>query len=220
VRLSTAKGVVVEEMGDDLIVMIPHSSEVLKLTGESAEIVRAVRSGLPVVPGKVVDDLKAVGVLESPSLTRRGLVKGGAIGVGAGIAVLAMPGVAAADSTRIKLVGEWWWGLQTSTARFRIEKKNNVDSFPDFQTDAYGLIIGTFDLTVNGIQNGVSQYQYGSFGDKPTDGNYLLWYYPTDAAKNVYPPVEQGDGPAVGIFDYNGLRYEVRFSEIPDPYNN
>ena len=209
-RLSTAQGVVVEEMGADFIVMLPDSREVLRLTGESAEVFRAIRSGLQVVLGKVVDDLRAVGVVESASLTRRGLVKAGAIGVGAGIAVLAMPGVAAADSTRVKLVGTWWW--DSGTARFKMEKKDNLANFPNFQVDGSGLIVGDFTLTVNGMPNAPFQVQYGSFGDKPSDGNYVAWYYPTTATTN--PPVKQGDGPAVGIFDYNGVRYEVRFAKI------
>lgn len=205
-RLAIATGVVVEEMGTDLLVMVPSSSKVLKLTGESAEVVRAVRSGLTVVPGKVVDDLRAVGVLEGSSLTRRGLVTGGVIGLGAGIAVLAMPGVAAADSTRIKLVGEWYfdadWSHNDNKYFFYVYKENNP-SFPAFidaqlydPANRPGLTVdSTAVANFNWLTPDLDWVGWsGALASRPAAGTVL-----------------------VGTFEYGGLRYEAQFSEVPDP---
>jgi len=93
-----ASGVVVEDLGSDLMVMVPGSSTVLTLSGRAADVVRTVQSGSPIVTTAVVTDLIHAGVLETTGLSRRGLVKAGAIGAGAGIAVMAMPGIAAASS--------------------------------------------------------------------------------------------------------------------------
>jgi hypothetical protein len=97
-RLGLVSGVVVEDLGGDLMVMVPGSTEVLTLSGDAAEAVRRVQAGTPVVTDSVVSDLVRLGVLESSGFSRRGLVKAGAIGAGAGIAVLSMPGVAMASS--------------------------------------------------------------------------------------------------------------------------
>lgn len=97
-RFRLAQGVVVEDVGNDLIVMVPGSTEVLSVSGVAATVVRKIQSGETVPVTAVTDELAKAGVLESSTLSRRGLIKAGAIGAGAGIAVLAMPTVAAASS--------------------------------------------------------------------------------------------------------------------------
>jgi hypothetical protein len=114
-RIAIATGVVVEDLGADLMVMVPGSPEVLTLTGNSANAVRRVQSGSPAVIDAAVSDLVRLGVLETTGLSRRGLVKAGAIGAGAGIAVMAMPSVAAASSGSYDLLG-YWGGVTESTA--------------------------------------------------------------------------------------------------------
>jgi hypothetical protein len=100
-RLRVVSDAVVEELGSDLMVMLPGSSDVLFLSGESAGVVRQVQGGKSVEVNGTVSDLIARGVLESAKLSRRGLITAGAIGAGAGIAVMAMPGVAAAASVAL-----------------------------------------------------------------------------------------------------------------------
>jgi hypothetical protein len=102
-RFRLARGVVVEEVGDDLMVMVPGSPEILSLSGAAAEVVRKCRTGDSVTSDAVTNELTQAGVLESSALSRRGLIKAGAIGAGAGIAVLSMPGVAAASSEGCKI---------------------------------------------------------------------------------------------------------------------
>jgi hypothetical protein len=98
--LSIAPGVITEHVGDDVMAILPGSTDVLTLSGDAAIAVRAVQAGdAPVLPTATVSELVERGVLVTRSgMTRRGLIKAGAIGAGAGIAVLAMPGVAAASS--------------------------------------------------------------------------------------------------------------------------
>lgn len=79
-RFCLAQGVVVEDVGDDLIVMVPGSTKVLSLSGVAAGVVRKIQSGAPVLANTVTDELAKAGVLESSSLSRRGLIKAGAIG--------------------------------------------------------------------------------------------------------------------------------------------
>ena len=97
-KVSLVPGVVVEEVGNGLLVMVPGSQDVLSLSGRAAEVVRSVQSGVSVAEDSAVAELAGLGVVEVSGVSRRGLIKAGAIGAGAGIAVLAMPGVAAASS--------------------------------------------------------------------------------------------------------------------------
>jgi hypothetical protein len=92
-------GVVVEQVGDDVLVVVPGTTEALRLSGEAAKTVLTIQAGESVSSSDpVVGELVARGVVEVPGLSRRGLIRAGAVGAGAGIAVLAMPSVAAASS--------------------------------------------------------------------------------------------------------------------------
>ena len=97
--LRLAAGVVVENMGATVLVMIPGQHDVLTLTGPAADVVNAFVAGQPVSTDleSEVELLLSAGVLISP-MSRRNLLRAGAIGAGAGIAVLSMPSVAAASS--------------------------------------------------------------------------------------------------------------------------
>lgn len=98
--VNLAAGLVVETVGEDLLVLVPRSAEAIRLTGSAAEIVSALQAGGSVsdaTPG--VDELKALGIVTVGSgLSRRVLLRGGAIGLGSVAAVLAMPTAAAASS--------------------------------------------------------------------------------------------------------------------------
>jgi len=97
--MSIAPGVIVENVGDDVVVMLPESTEVIRLSGDAAQLVRAIHNGQLVVPSETVTELINRGILVSQTgMSRRGLITAGAIGAGAGVAALAMPGVAAAAS--------------------------------------------------------------------------------------------------------------------------
>jgi hypothetical protein len=93
-------GVVVEPVGDDVVVMTPGNSQVLRLHGTAAELVKRVTNGESIdASSDDVMHLIQSGVLEmSGGMSRRGLITAGTVGVGAGISMLAMPSVAMASS--------------------------------------------------------------------------------------------------------------------------
>lgn len=105
-------GVEVEHVGNEVMVYVPGRTEVLRLSGEAAEVVLAMRAGGSAhASWSVIQDLESLGVIHPTGVSRRGLIKAGAIGAGAGIAVMAMPSVAAASSSFV-FDGDafWWWG--------------------------------------------------------------------------------------------------------------
>lgn len=99
---SLADGLIVERLGDDLMVIVPGRTDVVSLSGRPAKIVIDLQAGTGVEPSEpALRDLVDLGVITAPGLSRRGLIKVGAAGAGASIAVLAMPGVAAASSSPV-----------------------------------------------------------------------------------------------------------------------
>ena len=98
-NVSVTPGVIVERVGDDLMVIIPGNTDVVSLSGRVADILLDVKAGKTVDSNDpAVHDLITLGVLTAPGMSRRGLITAGAIGAGAGIAIMAMPAAAAALS--------------------------------------------------------------------------------------------------------------------------
>jgi hypothetical protein len=118
--LSVMPGVIVERVGNDLMVIVPGNTDVVTLSGRPAEVLLDVRAGRKVDPtDAALRDLVDLGIVSTPGLSRRGLVKAGAIGAGAGIAVLAMPGVASASSISCQSASfDVGVGTQTDRDRF------------------------------------------------------------------------------------------------------
>lgn len=99
-KLNLANGVIVEVMDEDVVVLIPGSSQVLRLSGDLAEAVLLLQSGRDVsLPAGVSQQLLQLGVaIREATPSRRSVLKAGGIGLGTGIALVALPGVAAASS--------------------------------------------------------------------------------------------------------------------------
>jgi len=98
-RLAIASGVIIENVGDDLLVFTPSSTEAVRLTGAFADTVVAIQAGKSVdTSSQTVSDLVGLGIIEAAGLSRRGLITAGALGAGAGIALLSMPAAAASSS--------------------------------------------------------------------------------------------------------------------------
>ena len=129
--MSIAPGVTVENVGDDVVVMVPESTEVIRLSGDAAQLVRAIHAGdVSVLPSHTVTELLERGILISQAgMSRRGVLTAGAIGAGAGIAALTMPSVAAASSAPVSTVAAW-----------------NAFTF-DFERDDDGIPIATIGIT-------------------------------------------------------------------------
>lgn len=141
-RITVPTGVVAEHVGNELMVFVPGKAEVVKLTGQAADVFLDIQAGRAVRAGDdIVSGLEALGVIEIPGVSRRGLIKAGAIGTGAGIAVLAMPSAAFAASPSIGgFTGEAYWAwlsfgdgngnYDTGTLRFRIDAPGFITAAP------------------------------------------------------------------------------------------
>lgn len=98
-HVTLSPGVVVEKVGNEVLVKVPGSAGIIMLSGEAHAVIRSVEAEELVAGSDAVAELIRLGVLtESSGVSRRGLITAGALGAGMGIAVLAMPGVAAAAS--------------------------------------------------------------------------------------------------------------------------
>ena len=98
-NLSLVPGVVIEPVAGELLVAVPGQTEVLRLTGLIAETLLDIQAGKTVdASAPTVSDLVTLGVVAAPGVSRRGVLTAGAIGAGAGVVALSMPGVAAAAS--------------------------------------------------------------------------------------------------------------------------
>jgi hypothetical protein len=93
-------GVVIEYIDREAMVLLPGSTSVMRLNAEQARTLRAIESDRSsTVSVQTAQSLIQAGIVAThPSMSRRSLIKAGAIGAGAGIAVMAMPSVAAASS--------------------------------------------------------------------------------------------------------------------------
>lgn len=97
--ISINKDIAIESVGDELLVFFPGQAEAFRLSGPAAQAVAEIQAGKSIdINSAAVADLVHLGILSTSTMSRRGLIKASAIGVGAGIAVLAMPTAAAASS--------------------------------------------------------------------------------------------------------------------------
>jgi hypothetical protein len=96
-------GLISEHVGQDVLVLLPGARESLCLTGEAAKAFLAIEAGLDPAPfgQEALDGLVGRGVIShgnSRGISRRALVGGGVVGLGAGAIALSLPTVAAAVS--------------------------------------------------------------------------------------------------------------------------
>jgi hypothetical protein len=100
-RESLADGVVVEQVGAELLVFLPESSEVLRLQGQPAELLLKLVDGVPPdsTDSALLAHLTDLGILSSSAISRRRFMKASALGVGAGLSLMALPHSAAAASS-------------------------------------------------------------------------------------------------------------------------
>jgi len=100
-NFTVPEGVVVEQVGKEVIVVPAQNNEVVKLTGKAADIFTKIFHGENFDEGgPELLELTRLGVVETPrGISRRGVVTAGAIGLVVGISVIAMPRAAFAAST-------------------------------------------------------------------------------------------------------------------------
>jgi hypothetical protein len=204
-RFELVEGVVLEQVGDDLLVVVPGSLETVRLTGDVANTLRAIHSGVAVdCVGSDINDLIKLGVVADRStVSRRGLIRAGAVGVGAGIAVLAMPSAAAASSGCVALNGLWF----PATPFTFLLAEVNLFGIPS-------PIFPTRPLPA-GEPSALTVDSYGVvpvsvFSDDGEVG-FVMWNF---EAAEAPPPPETPNLTTVleGSFTWGGQCYTVRFT--------
>ena len=96
--VTLSSGVVLEQLAGEVLVVVP-GNDIVRLSGAPADLVLDLQAGKHVDSSHPsVSDLAHLGVVTVSGLSRRSLLKAGAIGAGAGIVLLSMPSVAAASS--------------------------------------------------------------------------------------------------------------------------
>jgi len=97
--LTITPGVLIEKVGDDLMVITPKVSEAIILSGHIADTLAAIADG-ETVDGSddAVSHLVELGIVHTPGMSRRGLIAAGALGAGAGVVLLSMPAAAVSAS--------------------------------------------------------------------------------------------------------------------------
>jgi hypothetical protein len=100
-RAVLANGIVVEKVGVDLVVFLTESSEVLRLSGPPADLLRRIVEGEVPDPSdaETMGRLVELGIVRSGAMSRRGFVRATAVGMGAGFSLMALPHSAVAAST-------------------------------------------------------------------------------------------------------------------------
>ena len=177
---------------------LPSRTTALKLSGPHAEFTRALQAGLPVdVDSTIVADLVDQGVVERcAGVARRSVLRAGALGLGAGVAVLAMPSIAAASSGGC-LDGEPVAGDYFPTGdddwRFVV---------PDFRLPNGTVLSDLSSLTVHfGSVSATSQSPTEQFGD-------FRWDIPVGGSVPTVGDV----GVVCGNFTVSGVTYRGSFS--------
>ena len=200
-RFSLSPSHIIEKVGEDVVVLIPESKEVLKLSGELANLVytASISGSVEVPEGVDPSELVERGIIAFDSHpTRRTLLKVGAVGAGASLVALGLPSVAAASSV-IQLTGRWAYD-------------RSGGGFQDFIVSRELLpSAGTpSDLSILG-----GTVEFFDFVD-PGDGTLgAVWGLPVDVIPDPFPATGEN---ILGTFSWNGtnLTYSVTFVYDPD----
>lgn len=183
-----ARGVLVEHLGNGVLVVVPGQDQAVRLTGEAAVTLSQISSGQVVDPTRlVVRELAARGIITLSGFSRRGLIRAGVIGASAGIAAIAMPNAAMAASSECVNGGAGSYrdyGFGRTAFRW-----DAPDTGPQTSADFTDLSLSTGE-TIS--------------ADGWTNGNGLDW-------NGVFSGLVGGN-PVTGEFDYKGTCYQVTFS--------
>lgn len=201
-RVRVPSRVAHEILGDDVVVHIPACEQglpptVITLTGAVADVFRRAHSGDQSVTtdSDHVRDLIGLGILHADvhvDVSRRNFLAAGTVGLGAGIALLALPQAALASSNVVELSGRW---------RFLGADSMDFDTVypPGFEPT------GDKELTVTGISGA---FPFFSFNDATAVVRWRRSFAPGA------PPTVSGT--LIGSFSSSGIHYRVTFSQT-DP---
>ena len=160
-RIHLVPGVLVENVGDNVMVSLPDQPEVLSLTGDMAEIVVAIRDGEEVSPnnGDALTELERRGVItlaDSKGVSRRQILNAGAAGVTGGVLALSMPAAAAASSFVCPAVTGGPTAIEIANSNYRL----------NLTTPGFGPL-GTYWLEIFDNPGGDGETRGASLGLQP-----------------------------------------------------
>ena len=195
--LTLAPGAVIEPVGDDVMVMMPGNTDILRISGPAADTLRTIVAGQPVDPSTpAVLELANHGIVSPSGMSRRSLMKAGAVGAGAGIAVLAMPSVAAASSVGgggggSEPIAAIWLSQSGGVILFDISEESQLAGKSGSPSGLTGLP-SSFDTSSSGLVN----------SDSRSDSGDVSWRY---------TPTSGPSGPLSATFVWDGVTYQVTF---------
>lgn len=200
-HVKIARGVIVETVGAELLVVVPGTLEALRLTGEAASTLAKVQAGTKVDPtSPEAAELMSRGIVEIPGISRRGLIKAGAISAGAGIAVLAMPSAAFASSGTSGI--EYLNGVYYEGFGIGIMQNNLLtDNWPSPLPSANAADVSA--LLVDGVSLPIFNFGAGSGVSEGTKD--VFWRF-SDSTPNSWT------GAVVGTFVWAGRQFSVTFT--------
>jgi hypothetical protein len=180
--------------------MLPGSSNVMRVSEEQAHALRAIEAGhTSGLSTQAAHELIDAGILLTHTgMSRRSLVKAGAIGAGAGIAVMAMPTVAAASSgpAVVNLIGTW--AIVGQEVEFIVDRLD--PSNPELPTS---IRLNLPFLTIIGRGPTVPAHD--------ADNSQLVWRGAFYSDPNY---VDSLPGSRNGTFTFEDIRYNVVFTEF------
>ena len=165
-----------EFVGEEALAVMPEHGEVLRFSGPAARAIREVNdNGHTEGSASVVENLLELGVIKSSGVSRRTVLTAGSVGLGAGIAALAMPTVAAASSV-IEVRGDYYVYDRTGvspnvrTLEARIPGSNGAPAvdFPENQGSPSSLSVDGFPSIPLVVSSPVTQFDAAA----TIDGNF------------------------------------------------
>jgi hypothetical protein len=181
--MTLAPGAVIETVGDDVMVMMPGNTDVLRISGPAADTLRTIVAGQPVDPSTpTVLELADQGIVSPTGMSRRSLIKAGAVGAGACIAVMAMPTAAMASSSGPSpFVGTGTYRFSTRWD-FTITKADfpSVNRYSGLTIGSTVATGGAFSTTVtwNSFDGPYTGDVVGTFEDADTGDVYTVTFSP------------------------------------------
>jgi len=219
-RFTLIDGVLLEMVGDDVVALLPDTTAV-RLSGPAAQAAQRVAAGgdMADIDQSAVAELVYAGVVRPEAgVTRRQVVTLGAVATGAGVATLALPSVAAANSV-VALPGIWRWidnhiffpaggfADPTWTRWFEVFLGDNF-TLPGGSPSSLSVLGGEVPLAKETDDNGVVV---------PPGTNGILDYIVR--AVEGGPAIEKSaplTGDITGTFTWDRVTYQVTFEQAPD----
>jgi hypothetical protein len=210
--VSLVAGLVVERVGDDLMVIVPGNSDVVSLSGRPAEVLSDVEAGRQVdSTNPALLDLVDLGIVSAPGLSRRGLIKAGAVGVGVGVASLALPTAAFASSAN----------RDSITGIYSMAGEGNPWGFLVLKDDVSAGTPETLTLTVGGTAfqssalTGSGSAVWTTTSSAAVSFNDIYWLHGVTVSGALLAAVF-ADSPedVSGSFSSGGTTYDVTYSFI------